>query len=626
MIMPFDNILALGALISVIPLILLYLLRPKPLQVQVPSLMFLLDIKEEKKRFYTSISKIVKDPLFLIQLLVLILLALAAASPYYETEEALSGDHTVIVIDASASMQTDNRFNDAISKAEDYVSKKNTIILAESSPVTVIEGEGADATYDMLDTLEAKATVADLSSAISAATRLLSEEGGDIVVISDFTNWNGDDPVNALKLAESYSLNVEFVIVGNDADNIGFIQGGIETDDDSYTYTGVIKNYYNSRQTVDIEIENLNSGNVKSTSLAIPAHSTKQFQLTNLGSGITEVTITNDDSLMADNTAYISIPGTSDRQLLFVSDVDNLPSMIALSLIPSIELDQSEGVPNALTDYSMIVIANKERTLGSNEISALSSYLNSGGKVVFIASEAISSGNAATELKELMPVMPESVIDADDGVTIEVLQDTRLSEDIKFDEVAMYHYLNATERLDTTTLVATEDGIPILSYWSFGEGTSVYFGINDITGESAWNNFHNLPEYPVFWSKLAGWLGGTGDVQDYNLKTGTISILAKEQEIETPGSTETTTRVYYDETGVYKVAGKKIAVNLYNDKESDTTLSGDDVIERAESDNGAGIVRASSYTGKQYLDTYMVILVLLLVLLELLIIKKRGEL
>jgi hypothetical protein len=84
--------------------------------------------------------------------------------------------------------------------------------------------------------------------------------------------------------------------------------------------------------------------------------------------------------------------------------------------------------------------------------------------------------------------------------------------------------------------------------------------------------------------------------------------------------------VYYDETGVYRVAGKKIAVNLYNDKESDTTLSGDDVIERAESDNQPGIVRESSYTGKQYLDTYMVILVLILVLLELLIIKKRGEL
>jgi hypothetical protein len=190
----------------------------------------------------------------------------------------------------------------------------------------------------------------------------------------------------------------------------------------------------------------------------------------------------------------------------------------------------------------------------------------------------------------------------------------------------MYHYLNTTERLETTTLVATEDDIPILSYWSFGEGTSVYLGINDITGENAWNNFHNLPEYPVFWSKLAGWLGGTGDVQDYNLETGTISILAREQEIETPGSNQTTTRVYYDETGVYRVAGKKIAVNLYNDKESDTTLSGDDVIERAESDNQPGIVRESSYTGKQYLDTYMVILVLILVLLELLIIKKRGEL
>nr|WP_321498455.1 BatA and WFA domain-containing protein [uncultured Methanolobus sp.] len=624
--MPFDNPLALAALASVIPLILLYLLRPKPLQVQIPSLMFLMDIKEEKKRFYTSISKLIKDPLFFIQLFVLILLALAAASPYLESQEALSGDHTVIIIDGSASMQTGSRFSDAISKAEDYVSKTNTVILAESTPVTIIEEANAQATYDALDSMEAKATVADLSSAISAAMRILSEQGGNIVVVSDFASWNGDDPVNSMKLAESYGLNVQFLIVGNDADNTGIIQGTIEVEDGNYNYNGVIKNYQNSRQTIDVEIENLDSGKTSSTSLTIPARSTKQLRLTNLGTGITEVRILDDDSLAADNIAYISIPKISDRQMLFVTDVDDLPSKIALSLIPTIKVKQLEGVPDDLSDYNFVVIANKERALASNEISTLSSYLNGGGKAVFIASEALSSENAKTELVELLPVMPESVEETDDGVTLEVVQDTRISEDIKYEEVAMYSYLNVTERIESTTLVATEDGVPMLVYGPVGDGTSVYFGINDITGDDAWNNFHNLPEYPVFWSKLAGWLGGTGSVQDYNLKTGTVSALAKEQEIQTPSTTDTVSRVLYDEVGVYQVAGKEIAVNIYNDKESDTTLEGTDVIERSQADDEPGIVRASSYTAKNYLDTYMIIIVFVLVILELLVIRKRGEL
>jgi hypothetical protein len=626
MVMPFDNPVALAALASVIPLIILYLLRPKPLQVQIPSLMFLMDIKEEKKRFYTSISKLVKDPLFFIQLFVLILLALAAASPYFESQEALSGDHTVLIIDGSASMQTDNRFSDAISKAEDYVSKTNTVILAESTPVTIIEEANAQATYDALESMKAQATVADMSSAISAAMRILSDQGGNIVVVSDFASWNGDDPVNSMKLAESYGLNVQFLLVGREADNIGIIQGTIEVEDGKYNYNGVIKNYQNSRQTIDVEIENLDSGKTSSTSLAIPARSTKQLRLTNLGTGITEVRILDDDSLAADNTAYISIPKISDRQLLFVTDVDDLPSKIALSLIPTITVKELEGVPDDLSDYSIIVIANKERALASNEIPLLSTYLNAGGKVVFIASEALSSENAKTELVELLPVMPESVEDTDGGVTLEVVQDTRLSEDIKYDEVAMYKYLNVTERIESTTLVATEDDVPMLVYGPVGDGTSVYLGINDIAGEDAWNNFHNLPEYPVFWSKLAGWLGGTGSVQDYNLKTGTVSALAKEQEIQTPSTTDTVSRVLYDEVGVYQVAGKEIAVNLYTDKESDTTLEGDDVIERSQADDEPGIVRESSYTAKNYLDTYMIIIVFALVILELLVIRKRGEL
>lgn len=623
--MPYDNPLALAALASVIPLILLYLLRPKPLQVQVPSLMFLMDIKEEKKRFYTSITKLIKDPLFLIQLLVLILLALAAASPFFETQEALSGEHTVLIIDASASMQTDNRFGEAIAKAEDYVSKKNSIILAQSIPVTILESESSQATYDTLDTLKAKATVADLSSAISTGMRLLSEEGGNIVVVSDFTNWNGDDPVNAMNLAESYGLTVQFVPVGRETDNVGFIQGSIEAVDGKYDYTGVVKNYMNSRQIVDLDIKNLDSGKSNDVSLNIPAHSTKQFKLTNLGTGITEVTIADDDSLMVDNTAYISIPRISDRQLLFVTDVDNLPSQVALSLIPNINLNQIEGVPEDLSKYSMIVIANKQRPLASNEITSLDNFLNGGGRVVFIASEALSSQNAKIELQRILPVIPGSIEDADYGVALEVVQETRLSEDMKYEEVAMYRFLNVSSRIASTTLVATEDNISMLAYNSVGDGTVVYLGISDITGEEAWNNFHNKPEYPVFWFKLAGWLGGAGSVPDYNLKTGTISALAKEQDIKTPGGTQTVSRVLYDETGIYQVAGKEIAVNLYNDRESDTTIE-EDVIERSQAQDGPKIVRASSYTAKKYLDIYMIIIVFILVVLELLVIRKRGEL
>ncbi|KXS42663.1 MAG: hypothetical protein AWU59_1537 [Methanolobus sp. T82-4] len=621
--MPFENPLALAALASVIPLIILYLLRPKPLQVMVPSLMFLMKIQEEKKRFYTSITKLIKDPLFLIQLLVLILLALAAAAPFIETQEPLSGEHTVIIIDSSASMQTDSRFEDAVSDARDYVSRTNSIILAGNTPVTVLEREGSDAAYQTLDSVEPGATVADISGAISSGMQLL-DEGGRVVVISDFTNWEGDDPVNAKTLAQSFGLDVEYVLVGRSTDNVGIIQGEVQAVEGSYTYTGVVKNYKNSRELVELEIST--GGSTTTQSFNVAAKSTQQFKVDNLKRGITEVTITASDSLMVDNTAYISIPRVSTKEVLVVSDVEKLPSYTALSLMPNIRTTLMNGVPSDLSDYSVVVIANKERALASGEIETLGSFIRSGGESVFVASNALSGDNAGASLQELMPVITDGVVEAERGTTLEVQQETRLSEDIKFDEVAVYTYLNATERRGATTLVSTTEGVPMLSYGTIGDGTVVYLGLNDALAEDAWNNFHNLPEYPVFWFKLAGWLGGTGTITDYNLQTGSVSALAQAQDIETPSGVENVNRVLYDEVGVYTVAGKQIAVNLYDDRESDTTLEGADLIERAEAEEDPGIVRADSYTAKNYLDTYMIIIVFLLVLLELYIIKKRGEL
>ncbi|MDK2833453.1 MAG: hypothetical protein PWP63_540 [Methanolobus sp.] len=623
--MPFETPLALIALTSVIPLILLYLLRPKPLQVIVPSLMFLMNIREEKKRFYTSITKLIKDPLFLIQLLVLILLALAAAAPFIETQESLSGEHTVIIIDASASMQTDNRFGDALSKAGDYVSKKNTIILAENVPVTVLASGGSSAADETLNTLYPKAVIADISAAVSAGMRTLSQEGGRIVVISDFSYWDGDDPVNAKNLAESYGLQVEYVLVGSSTGNVGIIQGEVSAVDGSYTYTGIVKNYNNGRQSVRLDIVN-EDGSSQQVNLNVAARSTQQFKVTDLRSGITEVRIAAADSLMVDNVAYISVPPASSKQILVVSDTGKLPSHTALSLMPNVRTNLLEGVPSDLSRYSVVVIATKQRALASNEISTLNSFIRSGGEVVFIASDALASDKAGTDMQELLPVRTGTVVSAERGVTLRLLQETRLSEDIKFNEVAVYEYLNATARRDTTTLVSTTAGTPMLVYGTLGDGTVVYLGLNDAMGEDAWNNFHNLPEYPVFWFKLAGWLGGTGSITDYNLKTGSVSALAREQEIQTPSGLETTSRVLYDEAGVYTVAGKRIAVNLYSDRESDTTLTGQELIDRSKAKDSPGIVRASSYTAKNYLDTYMIIIVSLLVLVELLIIRKRGEL
>lgn len=626
--MPFENPFALVALLSVIPLIIIYMLRPKPTVLAIPTLMFVLKLERERKRVYASLTKIVQDPLFLVQLLVLILLSIAAAGYYYNSEEPLSGEHTVLILDTSASMQVDSRFEDAVGIADGYVSKKNSIILASDMPLTVLKGGSASAAHDIFKKIRPSAGTADLSAAITTGMRALSTEGGRIIVVSDFTNSKGDDPVASKNLAESYGIKVNFIKVGNPADNIGIINGWIEAMDGNYGYTGVIKNYRNSNQKVEIETGRGTSGNASTSfTLDVPAGGTNQFTLGNLGPGLTTVRLNVEDSLPVDNKAYISIPETSNQRILYITDNGKLPSKTALSLLPNSNMTVSESVPAELDNYTLVVLAQKETPIGNNSVERIESYVRNGGNAVFIVSGALVPEKTEVDLIKILPVKPQRLEDAENGLEVEEVLKSSITKDIRSNEISVRRYLNATERTGSTTLVALkENNVPLLSYWQVGSGTVFYMGLSDELGENSWNNFHNLPEYPVFWIKLVQWLGGAGDISEYNLKTGSLTSLSKTEEIRTPTKTFTSNRILFDEAGIYELAGKRIAVNLYNDRESNTTVDASELMKRAVSDDEPKLVRADTYTAKNDITNYLIGVLFLLILLEILIVRQRGEL
>jgi hypothetical protein len=625
--MPFETPLALVALLSVIPLIIIYMLRPKPAVLSIPSLMFVLKLERERKRVYASLTKIVQDPLFLIQLLMLILLSIAAAGYYYTSEEPLSGEHTVLILDTSASMQVESRFTDAVGIAEGYVSKKNSIILASDTPLLALEGGDASAAKDIFSKVKPGAGTAELSAAITTGMRLLSTEGGRIIVISDFTNSKGEDPVASKNLAESYGISVNFVKVGKPADNIGIINGWIEATDGNYGYTGVIKNYRDHDESVEIETGRGNSGNAsKPFSLNVPAGGTNQFTLGDLKPGITTVKLNVEDDLTVDNKAYISVPELSEQRILYVTDNGKLPSKTALSLLPNSNLSISKSVPEDLDAYTLVVLAQKETPIGNESVERIESYVRNGGNAVFIVSGALVPEKTEVDLIKILPVKPVKIDEAENGLEVEEVLASSITKDIRSEEISVRRYLNATERTGSTTLVTLENGVPIISYWQVGKGTVLYMGLSDEMGDNSWNNFHNLPEYPVFWIKLVEWLGGAGDISEYNLNTGTLTSLSKTEEIKTPSKTFTSNHLLFDEVGVYEISGKKIAVNLYNDRESNTTVDASELIQRAVAEDGPKLVKADSYTAKNDITDYLIAVLFLLLLIEIYIIRSRGEL
>src|SRR3989338_4265141 len=96
--------LGLFAFLFLIPFLLLYLIRPRPKNLRIPSLMFYLQDMRHQKEF-TFFRKLLSDPLFWIQLFVFCLLALGVAGPYADLPRDVAAEHTVIVLDVSASTQ-----------------------------------------------------------------------------------------------------------------------------------------------------------------------------------------------------------------------------------------------------------------------------------------------------------------------------------------------------------------------------------------------------------------------------------------------------------------------------------------------------------------------------------------
>src|SRR3989338_6103229 len=100
----FANPVGLLAFLSLIPLIIIYLIRPKPQKQAFPSLAFLMSQKRDKA-MSSFLSSFFNDPLFLLQLLALIILSASVAYPYVMKSESEVAKDVVIILDASASMQ-----------------------------------------------------------------------------------------------------------------------------------------------------------------------------------------------------------------------------------------------------------------------------------------------------------------------------------------------------------------------------------------------------------------------------------------------------------------------------------------------------------------------------------------
>ncbi len=580
--MPFQNPLALLGLLSIIPLIIVYLIRPKPKEVPFSSTLFLREGEAERS---AVLSRLVSDPLFWVQLLVLLSLSVAAAGPY-TVSTGTAGSHLAIVLDVSASME--GSFAEAMRLAEPYLDNYDrvSIVMAENIPVAALqEGSSAEA-RDALARLTPRAVSSDLSSAMLLASTLLGQEGGNMLVVSDFVSWTGDDPDATRRQLEARGIGVVFADSYRGGENVAVVNGWNVAGAGYVNHTALLHNFGSSRS-VPITI----SGSGGSTERSVNLPTGGDFYLSFTAyPGVNRVALDVKDAIASDNDAYVYVPDAGVKNVLYLGEGG--PALAALRSLPNVRVQSSGNYD----DFDLIVVSRNASSDGQ-----LNRYIDSGGRVVFVASNS--------ESPEYLPVR---VTGESEGSASLWVRDQGFADGIHFDEIGLFSYPEAVPRRRSVTLVEAS-GTPVLSYWRLGQGTVVYDGLEKDS------DFYLRPEYPIFWHQMVNWLTGVPDLSESNRKTGEIIPLGETTVVDTPDGTVTTTNLLLDEVGMYRYREEAIAANMYDSRESDLSRSASPIVGEF---TGAG---QRETLVENDLTPWVMALAALAVLAELAIIRWRRE-
>lgn len=593
----FENPIWLWSLLSLIPFILIYLIRPKPKEMEIPSLMFFIKSNfSEKERSF--LRRFINDILFFIQLLVLIILSVHLASPYLNIKQTLLLDNSVIVLDNSASMRVndDSYFKKAVNIAKDHLGGRNTLILVSNSPKLALKDADKDDALKFLNNLKPSDVRSNIGDAISFAGDYATGNNPVVFVISDFISTEGTNIDVAKNSLKTKGINVNLIDVKDKEkkNNVGIV----DINPSEETTQIFIKNFNEREESVKTLINDLEK------EITINPKSIEVFSF-KTPSGITKIEILNKDDFMADNFGYVSKPAGDRIKVLLISNDESIYLKSALEASNDIILDTAKPPIIPEGDYDLYIVHNvNKKNLITGFFEKLKEKATGGASVAIHAqldSNEINYGG-------LIPVE----LGKKEGFTnLEIEQINRFTKDVDFGSVR--NYFNTKDVEGVTIVKAGESGIIVLN--KIGRGKVVYYGILE-----DFSDFKLSPSYPVFWVNLVKFLADVSEMNDINLKTGEILIFDSKLNAKTPSKTVHGDIITLDEAGIYEVDEKIIAANLASERESNLNYFDDEnKIEGLDKNSEESKI-------KQDITTVLLIIAVILLLTELLWTKMRGDL
>jgi len=623
--MAFANLLGLWALTILVPFIILYLIKPKPIDKVIPSLMFILR-EEHLVKDNTFLQKLMSNILFLVQLLALTALAISMAAPYFYVPFSATSANTVIIIDGSASMQasygTTTRFQEALKIAKQNVGPKTSVILVENAPLLLLREGGSYAAGNILDTLKPKATTTNLGDALLLADDILEKGKGYVIVLSDFIPTDGSDILVAKRQLLAKENFVDFRPIFSNVKNIGIV--GLDIDD--YETKAFVKNYNDEEEKVTVKI--ISGTSTLAEKEIIIAPDSMENLIFETPPGVSNIQLDIKDGFELDNVAYISAPDTNKAKILLITSEDKSAIESAFRASKNIELSVSnpplshmvEGKPIDFQDFDVIALGDvikegEEEGILRGRFEDFKRYIEKGGNFIITGQDDLME-LAVTEpnKKILADMLPVTFRYVGNGSELCFSVFNKFTKHLEKNPCPafMNRYYLADAKPNTVTIAESKEKFPVIAY----NGNVFYYGVFD--GDC---DFKSSADYPIFWNELINFILKREEISDYNFRTGD-RINIPEQLVETPKAKITTSELILDENGVYQLRGKTIAANLLDEKESDISKENEELLSQSKKLD-AGTEKRKK---RQDFESTLILFAIALITFELFYIKRRGDL
>ena len=578
------------AFLSVVPLIILYLIKPKPVKMSIPSLMFFSKHSKIRKAdvLFNYLSKYL---LFLIQLLVLLLLSFSLAQPWINQNKDIASSNVVFILDVSASSQVKEangltRLDISKGKIKELATKSNSLILVKSTPLLALKNVGKSELNRFVNKIQSSDDTTDIGDAMILAGDLLQDNKGRVVVLSDFAVTKGMNVELAKNILEGKGIHVDFINVASNKNvkNIGIVNL-VVAEDITNVY---VKNYNidnkNFKLKINKDIYDLNVGkwDIEPFVFKTPE-------------GITEINLINEDDFAVDNKVFVNSNLNQKVKVLHVSNEVSKFLDAALKTIPNVEVTYAKPPVISKDDFDVYIVDNIDKNkLLKGSFNNMISNLRNGGNIIILM-QGDSDKIDYTDFKFF------DIVNKTKCNKILINQINKVTKDVDFGDTGDCFNL---DNFNGNVLVSSEE-TPLIIMKKEGKGNLVYYGILE-----EGNGFKLSPSYPIFWSNLIKYLSNLDDLVDINLEVGSTVTVGEKEFI-------------LSDTGVVEFGDREYAVNLLDEKESDISPK-ELEFEEVEPIKDFKFKELKEDVEYDLLE-YFIWLVLILVLLEIVYVKWRGD-